>query len=197
MELRAFVAVELEPRVRQELARLERRLQDAPSSHLVRWVAPQNIHLTLKFLGNVNSELIPALTAALADAAQPFAPFDLRAEVLGAFPNMHRPNNIWVGLTGETRQAALLARAIQDSCARLGLPRDAKDLALHLTLGRVKHQATTGERAAIGSLIRASHPTEPIPLRVEQFALISSVLRPNGPIYTKLSDFKLNGTALS
>src|SRR5258708_32040695 len=158
-DLRLFIAIELDDELRVELKRAQKQIQVGHTLSFVRWVAPQNIHLTLKFLGNIKSTQIPALTAALERAAKNIAPFTLTARGLGCFPNTRRPNNIWVGLEGNLQTAALLARRIEDECFALGFERDLHGFAPHLTLGRVKREASNSERAAFGEIIKNSPPT--------------------------------------
>lgn len=179
--------------MRAALKRAQAQLQDEKNNgrvakKCVRWVAPQNIHLTLKFLGNSNPSSVRALQLALARIAENTAPFQLRARGLGCFPNAHRPNNVWVGLEGDVQHAALLARQIDNTCATLGFARDERGFTPHLTLGRVKREASNAERAALGSYVAgiASETYGIIDARALVF--ISSDLRPDGPIYTVLSE---------
>jgi len=196
MDVRAFIAIELDRPMQDELARFERRLQDDPAGRFVRWVVPQNIHLTLKFLGNIQSEVVPRLADVLTDAVRQFTPFELQTQNVGAFPNLHRPNNIWVGLAGDTRQTALLTRAVEDACAGLGLPRDDRGFTPHLTLGRLKREVSSGERTAVGKLIQA-HSINSLVVRVDHIALISSDLRSGGPIYSRLALLRFGQDVIS
>lgn len=195
--LRLFIAIELNDALRGELKRAQKQLQDECSRSLVaqnavRWVAPQNSHLTLKFLGNSKRTQIPLLQDALAQVTARFAPFELTARGLGCFPNTRRPNNIWVGLEGEVQTAALLARQIEEQSARLNFARDKYGFTPHLTLGRVKREASQDERATLGNIVKNFPATTFGTIHADAVHLIASDLQPSGPIYTILSESKLS-----
>ncbi len=184
--LRLFIAHKLNDALRDDLKRAQKQLQDERAMQNVRWVAPQNIHLTLKFLGNSNRAQIPALTTALERAAKNIAPFELTARGLGCFPNTRRPNIVWVGLEGDLETAALLARHIEKECGALGFARDDRGFTPHLTLGRVKREASNAEPAAIGEIVK-NFPLKTFGvIRADALHLIASELRANGPLYTTM-----------
>ncbi len=191
--LRLFIAIELDDAMRRALKRAQTQLQDDKQNGLVaqkivRWVAPQNIHLTLRFLGNSNSAQVSSLTRVLAQIAQHTAPFTLTARGLGCFPNARRPNNVWVGLEGDVPCAALLARQIDDACAALGFAREERGFIAHLTLGRVKRAAPNAQRTVLGEFIKTI-PTETYGIiSARAVNLISSDLQPQGPLYTMLAE---------
>lgn len=189
--LRLFIAIEPDDALRVELDRLERALRDALPAPVVRWVIPKNIHLTIKFLGNVQSVRVPALTVALARASTGIAPHQLTASGLGAFPNFGRPNNIWVGLDGDAQTTALLARRIEDECAREGFARAERGFNPHLTLGRLKREASNAERAAVGRALQAIPKVTYGTIQADAVYLIASDLRPTGPGYKTLAKISL------
>jgi 2'-5' RNA ligase len=189
--LRLFIAIGLDDALRDALRRAQKQLQDERAMHFVRWVAPQNIHLTLKFLGNQDRALAPALTAALQRAAVQRAPFELNVRGFGCYPNTRRPNVLWVGLEGALQATALLAQAIEDQCAALGIARDERAFSPHLTLGRVNRETPHAARAEIGTRI-AKAPNESLGIiRANAVDLIASALRPSGPVYTTLAEVRL------
>ncbi len=184
--LRVFVAIELDPRVRAQLKQFERQLQTDSAASAVRWVAPQNMHLTLKFLGNVERARLDTTQGALARAAAGIPPFELVARGLDCFPNTRRQNNLWIELEGDVETAALLARRIEDEFAALGFPREARGFTPHLTLGRVKHDASLRARAAVGELAKTTVLASQILIRVDAIHLVRSDLQPGGPVYSLL-----------
>ena len=191
--IRTFVAIELDDATRRVLGSLQSKLQAELGLDAVRWVAPQNIHLTLKFIGDVDAVRgsVSALEHAVADAGIGVAPFVLRLSGVGAFPNVTRPNNVWVGVQGEIEQAARLAQNIEDACALLGFPREGRAFEPHLTLGRVKRDTGARERAEIAQMI-ASAPTRELgSYRVARVSLIRSELRPTGSVYSQLAIIRL------
>lgn len=198
--LRLFIAIGLDAALRAALQRAQTQLQDvcahSAARATVRWVAPSNIHLTLKFLGNAESSRVPALQQALARVAAQNAPFTLRARGLGCFPNTRRPNTVWVGLDGELQRAALLVQQINDECAALGFARDQRGFTPHLTLGRVQRAANPAQRAALGELVANSAAKIYGDIHARSAQWIASVLRPNGPTYTILSEHSFSETPL-
>jgi 2'-5' RNA ligase len=191
-ELRLFIAIPLDNSLRAELEQLEERLQVRLNSHSVpqksiRWVAPQNIHLTLRFLGNVNRAKLPDLEAAINRSAHGLPHFELAARGLGCFPNVTRPNNIWVGLDGDLKTASLLVRNLENELVGLGFPRDQRGFEPHMTLGRVKREATRAVRIRIGEVISSFPATVFGTLCAESVHLIASDLRPAGPVYTSIA----------
>jgi len=185
--IRVFIAIELDDATRRALGSLQSKLKSELGTNAVRWVAPENIHLTLKFLGEVDAIKIDALERAVADASIGVAPFVLRLSGVGAFPNVTRPNNIWVGVQGDVEVAAMLAKKIEDACAILCFPREARGFSPHLTLGRVKRDAGTRERAEIAQMIAAAPTSELGQYRVEHVSIMQSELKPSGSEYSRLS----------
>src|SRR5437762_11016799 len=116
-QFRLFITIELNDALRNELKRVQTHFQDEPAMQNVRWVAPENIHLTINFLGNTSQALIPDLTEMLDRVASEFTTFEITARELGCFPNVHRPNNVWVGLKGALQTTALLAHRIETESA--------------------------------------------------------------------------------
>ena len=124
-KIRSFIAIELPGELRQSLARLQDRLKSGGSVP-VRWVDSGNIHLTLKFLGDIDTEIIGRMTSALENAANGIHPFDIRVSGPGVFPNMKRVQVIWVGLAGELEKLAQLQKNIEANLAPLGFPSEAR-----------------------------------------------------------------------
>lgn len=193
--IRAFIAIELDDQLRLALGHLQRQLKNEPGAHSVRWVAPQNIHLTLKFLGNVDEKRVPEISGALTRSAHNVPPFLLVARGLGCFPNIRRPNNIWVGLTGALDLASQLTRHIEDECAVVGLPRDERGFTPHLTLGRLRRDVSPGDRAAVGELVKHAPQTDLGEIHVHAVHLIQSDLHPGGPSYTTRATLPLLGVS--
>ncbi len=191
--IRAFVAVELSEEIRQALRAVQVKLKTMPGGTQVRWVAPKNMHLTLKFLGDVPKARVAELTGALEQAIANRAPFILTAQALGCFPNVRRPNIIWVGLEGELPRLMELVQRIEDTYAHLGFPPEGRPFAPHLTLGRIPREVHPSDRAELGATIEKFPRTDYGTLDVSHVYFIQSDLRPTGPIYTKLASVALSG----
>jgi 2'-5' RNA ligase len=194
--IRAFIAIELDDALYRALADLQTQLGRERAARGVRWVASDNIHVTLKFLGDVESSRLPDLRRALADACAGAPPFTLTLSGVGAFPNTRRPNVLWVGAEGQVEIAAQLARQIDAACAALGFAREERPFAPHLTLGRVKRDASPNDRQSIGAMIANAQVGALGDLRVERVSMMRSELKPGGSVYTRLYvvELKNNGT---
>ncbi len=191
--IRTFLAIELDDAHHRALADLQAQLQRDHAARGVRWVAPENIHLTLKFLGDVDAAQMAALQRAAADACAGTAPFTLRIAGAGAFADTRRPNIVWVGISGEVERAARLAQKIDDVCTALGFAREARPFSPHLTLGRVKRDAPPFDRRSIGEMIVNAQVGALGELRVERVSVMKSELRPGGSVYTRLLGIELKG----
>jgi 2'-5' RNA ligase len=135
--VRAFIAVTLPAEVRVAVERVQRELKAAVRGNAVRWTPSEQVHLTLKFLGNVAADSLPDLESAVRHACADAAPFELTAGGLGAFPSEQRPRVLWVGVGGEVEALRQLEQAVARETAAWG-EREDKPFHPHLTLGRVK-----------------------------------------------------------
>ena len=111
----------------------------------VRLVDPDGVHLTLKFLGNVDSSRVPALTDALDAVGEGAVPFALHLRDVGVFPDRRSPRVLWAGVSGDTEALAALARRVDDACANVGFPREQRPFSPHLTLARLRDRASADE----------------------------------------------------
>lgn len=185
--LRAFVAVELPEALLQALAAVQTELVRC-GLH-ARWTPPQNLHLTLRFLGDISAERVQIVAAALNTAAAENETFSLAAEGLGVFPGIRRPRVLWAGLTGATAALVRLQRGLDDRLQAAGFPREARDFHGHLTLGRFS-QAPTG---GVGDVVSAYASQHFGGFEVRELVLFQSDLRPRGAVYTALARAALRG----
>ena len=183
---RLFIAIELPPHVLDHLSALQDWLRERVPPRTVRWVAPQGIHLTLKFLGEVPLQQREALQKALAHAVHPHAPFELAAGGLGCFPNPRRPRVAWVGVHQNAEALRGLRDAVEAHMAPLGYPTETRPFHPHLTLGRVRKDARRQDVQALGTLIAKSAFPQRETWTVHNVALIRSQLKPSGAVYTPL-----------
>jgi 2'-5' RNA ligase len=187
--LRTFVAVEMDEAIRRAAARLIDELRAASAE--VTWVAPHNMHLTVKFLGDVAAEKIPQVCEAVARAAADTKPFDLEVRGLGAFPNASRPRTIWLGLGSGEEELAALAGRVESALEELGFAREARGFHGHLTLGRVRRP--TPALATLTRLLQNQPDFEAGLTPINEVVVFSSQLSPAGPTYEALSRARLAG----
>ena len=149
----------------------------------LRLVDPNGVHLTLKFLGNVDSSRVSVLTDALDAVGEGAAPFALQLSGVGAFPTPRSPRVLWAGVTGDIESLTALARLVDEACSTLRFSRERRPFSPHLTLARVRENASAHERQHSASILEniGLAPGKPFP--VEAFHLIRSTLTQSGPIY--------------
>ena len=189
-EIRSFIAIELPEAVKLNLSQLEARLKSGrPTS--VRWVAPESIHLTLKFLGNIVVESARDIIQAMAEAAQGIPPFRLEVKDLGVFPNLKRVQVAWVGVHGEIDKLSQFQQRLDSNLSRLGFAPERRPFTPHLTIARVRDTSSLTERQAIGQLI-ASTRFEAGEFTVDAISLMKSQLTREGPIYSRISQVALS-----
>jgi len=189
-KIRSFIAIELPQELKQALSRLQEKLKSV-SNVPVKWVDPNNIHLTLKFLGDISPEIVGRITASLEDAARSTPRFNIEVSGLGVFPNMKRVQIIWVGLAGELDKLGQLQKHIEASLAPLGFPTETKPFTPHLTLARVRDYARPDDRLALGNLIEGTSFEQKYKINVDAVLLMKSQLTREGPIYNKIGTITL------
>lgn len=197
--MRTFIAVELPQPVKQRvIARrqsLNRLLEEQGLGSAFRWTAADNLHLTLRFLGETSDAQRRQLEAALATIAAAAQPFHLAIGAAGAFPNLRRPNILWLDFTGDLAQLAPLQGRIEAAACAAGFAAETRAFTPHLTIARAQKNASPAAVQRAGEVLRAalaaapSAPGEPFP--VNAVHLIHSDLQPRGPIYTPLATFSL------
>ena len=179
--IRAFLAIELPEALRLGLAQVQEELKRSRAG--VRWVPPGNIHLTLKFFGNVPEDEIGPLAQAAREAAAETTPLQLQATSAGAFPSPQAPRVVWLGLGGDMVPLTQLFYRLEKAFAALGYPPEGRAFNPHLTLGRVKSPAN---RDKLARLLAKLPPVDWPPFKVEELILFQSVLSPQGSKYTPL-----------
>jgi len=175
--IRTFIAIALPDAVRAALGQVNETLAAQVPPRVVRWVKPELMHVTLRFLGDTAVSLLPAITAELDRVTARHRRFNLVVKGLGCFPNRRRPRVIWAGLQGDLSEAQSLAAAVDASLVSLGWESEARPFRPHLTLGRVNDS-----RKVQG--INWDMAIEEMVVGVTAVHLIESQLRPSGPVYT-------------
>ena len=190
--VRVFIALPIPPPLKSELERVVQYLADQVPVG-VRWVGVDGIHLTLKFLGNINPTRIEDITEAMRRASLTYSHFSLHMSGLGTFPNERRPRVIWAGVQGDLELLGKLQAGIEAEVSGLGFPRENRPFSPHLTLGRVRDQSAGSERLGIGAAISnySVDPTEP--WLVQSVRLVQSNLGPGGATYSDLASVPLVG----
>jgi 2'-5' RNA ligase len=189
--LRTFIAVELDQELRAKLRDLQGQLDSQVAPRSVRWVRPEGIHLTLKFLGDTPLDRIEGVKDAVSRAAGSVRPFTFAVGGLGCFPNTSRPRVVWVGLQEVTGNLSQLKRAVETEVAPLGFPTEGRAFHPHLTLGRVNRRASNSEVREIGEIVASSAIGTLDEMEVTAVSYIQSDLLPSGAVYTNLHEAHL------
>jgi len=183
--LRAFIAIEIPPEIHKAIETRTASLRAALDSSLVRWVPSGNIHLTLKFLGDLSPNNVDLLTQMLSAEVNQHASFTLKFGGLGAFPNSRRPRVIWIGIQAPAELEAL-QHGIEAATATLGYPAEERSFSPHLTIGRVNKSVNTGGMGQIRAALEGTQVPSLGSAHVSDVHLIKSDLKPTGAVYTRL-----------
>jgi len=190
--VRSFIAIELPPEVRAELGSLEEKLKGGKHP-FVKWVDPEGIHLTLKFLGGIPADMVPRVSEAMTGVAGAAARFSLRVGTVGVFPNWQRPQVVWVGVGGDVDRLAALHRSLEAALAKLGFAPESRSFKAHLTLGRLRERATPREKQDFGTWAQSVGYEGGPSFEVSALSLMKSQLTPAGAIYSRLASAPLAG----
>ena len=185
-EIRTFIAIEIPETLRQKIAAVQDELKKEKGR--VSWTKPGKIHLTLKFLGDVEENRIWDVSEAVKKGVGPIKSFNFEVKNLGAFPNIRRPRVLWVGIENPTNQLTKLAQNIEDELNKIGYPKEKLKFSPHLTIGRVK--SALNERF----IYRIKNMNfEGVEVEVKEILVMKSDLKPTGAIYIPLYKIELKG----
>ena len=188
-KVRTFIAIEIPAEVKDRAKQLIARLSATPAK--VKWVGPEAMHWTLKFLGDVDMLEVPEICAAVERACRPFAPFDVEAKGAGAFPDPRRPRTVWIGVGEGSEPMIALHDAIELELAELGYREENRRFRPHLTIGRVRNSPEGIEE--LGRLLQANADFESGLSTVYEVVIFSSTLGPKGPTHEPLGHADLRG----
>ncbi len=182
--IRSFIAIEIPDSIRSQIAALQeemRRLQ----SH-VSWVTPRNIHVTMKFLGDIQESLVPQIGSVLGKISSCTRPFQITIENLGFFPNARRPRVLWVGVTDRQQQLKTLFQEIEEGLVPFGFTLEKRGFTPHLTIGRVRNPRGINE--VVARMQSFNFPPESF--EAKGIVFMKSTLKPTGAVYEPLGRFE-------
>ncbi len=181
MSIRAFIAVEIDKTNKQRLSKLISDLKKSNTD--IKWVSEHQMHLTLKFLGNIEQDRVQVISDALKSIADNFKGFDIRLSKIGAFPNLRRPRVIWLDIDKGAEELKSLSSKIEIELEKIGFKKEKREFKSHLTLGRVRSLKN------IENLEKIINKTDFQPLneiKIDKLVLFQSTLTPKGATYTQL-----------
>lgn len=181
--IRTFIAVEFSQSLKKELAVLQKDLKSRLGD--LKWVPQANFHLTLKFLGDVESKRISEIVASLKEAVQDLRVFSLNLAGLGGFPKIDHPKVVWIGVKQGRVELIRLQQAVEDALAAQGFDRERRSYSPHLTLARSRDYT---DLKAVGEALQGIKEPVTATDQVRSIKLMKSDLRPGGPVYTCLAE---------
>jgi 2'-5' RNA ligase len=184
--IRSFIAFELPENIISSIRKVQENMKAYGFD--MRWVRPENIHLTLKFLGNIDQADVPKIGKLLDESAEGYPPMRLTAKGIGVFPGIKRPRVLWMGLKGQTDSLIGLQKTIDEKLGAIGLPRESRSFKGHLTLARVKGSVDSNR---LCDAIKELGGFESEPFDADKIVLFKSELKPGGSVYTKLLSISL------
>lgn len=184
--MRLFIAFPLEPTVTRRLGEIVAEFQMLGGP--IKWVEPNNMHITARFLGETVENKVDLLIKIVTAAVLHASPIHSAIHQIDGFPNLHRPRVIWAGLDNQAARLVPIAQEIERAVQQLGFAAEAKPFKPHLTLGRVRGDACIGN--SLDHLLHVKFA--PIPVTFDRLALIRSTLTPDGPIYEHIHDARFS-----
>lgn len=184
--VRSFIALELAPEIQQELGRIQAELKKSDAD--VKWVKPDGIHLTLRFLGSVSLELVEEIKKLLDQLAKNHKRFAIKISGLGAFPKVEHPRVIWVGIEQGKEESLKLAKELEQGLVKHGFLPEKHSFKPHLTLGRVR---SSRKREQLKQLLQSTNVSAQT-MQAETLILFRSTLTPQGAIYQPLHQANLS-----
>jgi RNA 2',3'-cyclic 3'-phosphodiesterase len=185
-QIRSFIAIELPENVKVHLAQLENNLKK-DCKYNIKWVNPDNLHLTLKFLGNIETNKVELIVQTIRDTLVGDRPFILNLDNLGVFPDLKNIHVIWIGLGGELDTLKIIQSKIESNLVPLGFIIEKRPFTAHLTLARVAENASYEDRQILARSISKIELEKNISFNVNSISLMKSQLARTGPTYTRLS----------
>jgi 2'-5' RNA ligase len=183
--LRAFIAIEIPEHVCDAIQKQTAHLRKILGNDLIHWVPTQNMHLTLKFLGDTTTAYLDFLKQLLAREAKSHPQFNLQLGGLGSFPNSRRPRLLWIGIHAPADLVSL-QRSIETGTSRLGYEQEERAFSPHLSIGRVRQNINLPELQKVRTALDTIQLGNIGTARVDSIHLFKSDLLPGGSVYTKL-----------
>ncbi|MGR3294599.1 MAG: RNA 2',3'-cyclic phosphodiesterase [Candidatus Scalindua sp.] len=187
MTIRVFIAIEIDSEIKNKLSEYLSKLKRTGAD--VKWVAPENIHLSLKFIGYIEKETLINLNKIINDAVSGIGSFSISIGNIGAFPSIEKPRVVFVCVQERGNSLFKIYEKLDKGVEQLGIKRESKKYVGHITLGRVKSQQNISKlKNILNSGTECYFGLE----KVASLSLIQSKLTPTGPLYTRLNNFILN-----
>ena len=186
--IRTFIAIDIPPWVKTEIAGIQNRLKSLNLN--ASWVSQANMHMTLKFLGDIDPHSAPAIKKTMTAVLHTTPKFSVSLGGLGVFPNLKRPRAVWIAIQDNSGALKTIWEKTEDAMAALNFPGETREFTPHLTLGRIK---SAKGKALLKHALQTAPSIELSPFEITSVKFYQSQLTPKGSIYTVLAQFQLNG----
>ena len=180
--VRTFIAIEIPENILSDIRELQQNLRHFGID--IRWIRPENIHLTLKFLGDVPAANIDGIFRAISKAAEKVSSISLKAKGIGMFPGIKHPRVLWVGLDGQLDDLMRLQKTVDANLKDMGFPLERRPFKGHLTIGRIKVKLNT---KTFGDALTTFGNFETQTFTADKITVFKSELKPQGAVYTRLA----------
>lgn len=184
--LRTFIAIDIPGNILSEIRELQEGIKDY--GFKIRWVRPESIHLTLKFLGDIKAVKINEIAEAISKTVVRYTPISLQAKGVGVFPGIKRPQVLWVGLAGQLEPLVSLQKTLDENLETIGFPVEKRPFKGHLTMGRMKAKIDVKK---FGDVLMTFRSFESEAFTADRIILYKSELKPSGAVYTELASASL------
>lgn len=187
--MRAFFCLEIPKRIQNEMAKLSEEISQPA---YVKWVNSENLHITLKFLGEIESGQLPKIKETAHEVTTQLSGFDMNIDKLGSFPSQSYPKVVWLGSSSEPKKIHRLHDRLETDLENMGFSREDRDYVPHVTLGRTKEK-NDRKIKDFGKKIGSFSMDKCWNVKVDELTLMKSDLRRSGPVYTPVVKLPLNG----
>ncbi len=184
--MRTFLAIEIEPYIKDKIEESQKIIEDSNSSN-IKFVEKENIHLTLKFFGEIDDDKIEEITNIVKQSIKKYETYTIKLVNIGAFPNIYNPRVIWTGINDKNKTTIKLIEELDKKFNKIGFKKE-KNYVPHITIGRVKNIT---DREKLTDVLKENKKRYHGKMEVKKICLKSSTLTPNGPIYENIEEFEL------
>jgi 2'-5' RNA ligase len=189
MEIRSFLAFELPSEIKEIVSHAHQDMRKTPLD--VRWVKPENIHLTIVFMGNIPNEHLQPIADAVGDVCREFGPFEVLLKGTGVFSSRRYPRVLWIGLAGDLERMSDFRDGLQSALLPFGIKQERRRFKPHLTLGRFRKATRPGFH--LDEVLSKYRNLTSAVCAVHELILFKSDLKPSGAVYSKLNQWPLSG----
>lgn len=185
--IRAFIAFDLPKDILESIGNVQEQVKKRGTKF--RWVPFTNIHLTMKFIGDIHVDLVDKVSNIMAESAEGFSTISLYASGIGVFPGLHRPRVLWIGIDGEIDRLYRLQKTLDEKLSTIGIPTEKRPFQGHLTIGRAKEGMNM---ESLKESLRAFYDFQTRPFGINEMKLFQSELSPTGAVYSCMKSVVLS-----